>query len=70
MKYFMAITVLLFFTASNTFASGGPPFNQLNNLDQKQKPTIKLISEDSKQTYKQKICLRNIAQNKVEKKPC
>jgi len=70
MRYFMAIIALLIFTTPNTFASGGPSFDQLYDHDQKQKSAVKLISQGDKNADKRKICFVNVAQNKVEKKHC
>lgn len=66
----MAIIALLIFTSPNVFASGGLSFYQLYDHDQKQKSSIKLISQSGKNSDERKICLVNVAQNKVEKRPC
>lgn len=70
MRYFMAIIALLIFTAPNVFANGGLSFDQLYDHDQKQKSSVKLISQSAKNSDEIKICLVNVAQNKVEKRPC
>ncbi len=68
MRYLIIVFVLTIFTIPTSFASGGPPFDRL--YDQEQKPVVKLISQDAKNVDNRKLCLINVAQNKVQKKLC
>ncbi len=53
---------------TNVFCKWWPPFDRL--YDQEQKPVVKLISQDAKNVDNRKLCLINVAQNKVQKKLC
>ena len=70
MKYLITMITLLVFTLPMAFASGGPSFEQLYEQTYKEKQVVQKIDKSIKQGDKLKICLKNVAQNKVETKPC
>ncbi len=70
MRNIVVMITLLVFTVPMAFAGGGPSFEQLYTQSNKDKRVVELIDPSSKDVSKQEICLRNIAQNKVERKPC
>lgn len=71
MKYIVTMISLLVFTVPMAFATGGgPSFDQLYEQSHKGKRVVALIDQSNKDAANQRICLTNIAQNKVEKKPC
>ena len=69
MRYIVAMIILFVFSVPISFANGGPDFKQLYTTTQKDKPVVELIDQSTKKVEK-RICLENIGQNKVEKKPC
>lgn len=59
------------FTIPLAIANGGPSFEQLykDSHGNQEKPKVELIDQANKGVEK-KICLINVAQNKVKQIPC
>lgn len=68
-RYIVTMIVLLVFSVPISFANGGPDFKQLYKGTVQNKSAVELIDQSAKK-IKQKFCLVNVGQNKVEKKPC
>ena len=69
MKYLVIILILLAFSLSTTFASGGPSFERLFNQSHNQKHTVALIDKSNKSNEKLRICPKNKGTT-VELVPC
>lgn len=63
------ISMLLSFSLSTAFASGGPSFESLYNQSHNQKHTVTLIDKSNKGNEKPRICSRNKGTT-VELLPC
>ncbi len=70
MKYALVTLILFLFTVPIAIANGGPAFKQLHEQSYQGTQIIELIGQSGKHANKKKVCLINIGQGKVKKRPC